>query len=217
MADLQGRAAQAPRGRTPSTGPATSSPTGSSTTPRPTPPSTCRTSWSTRRSRSCTTSCARALARQGITEEAYLKVTGKTDEEIHAEFRPQAEKRVKTLLVLSEIAKVKGVEVPDADVEAEVDRARARYASDRSLVRYFESRARPKLHPEHAPTVADRRAARRRVARRPPRGARDCRTSRTPDEARRWPSRRPAEAAASIGVDRSGSVTPPAAGRSAGA
>ena len=35
-----------------------------------------------------------ALARQGIGEEAYLKVVGKTSEELHGEFRPQAEKRV---------------------------------------------------------------------------------------------------------------------------
>jgi trigger factor len=80
-----------------------------------------------------------ALARQGITEEAYLKVVDKTEEVLHAEFLPQAEKRVKTLLVLSEIAKARGVEVPDADVNAEVARARTRYTQDQSLVRYFES------------------------------------------------------------------------------
>ena len=80
-----------------------------------------------------------ALARQGITEEAYLKVVGKTDEELHAEFRPQAEKRVKTLLVLSEIAKNKNVEVPDSDVQGEIARARTRYAGNANLIRYFES------------------------------------------------------------------------------
>jgi trigger factor len=80
-----------------------------------------------------------ALARQGITEEAYLAVVKKTEEDLHAEFRPQAEKRVKTLLILSEIAKAKGVEVPDADIQAEIDRARSRYANSPNLVRYFES------------------------------------------------------------------------------
>jgi trigger factor len=80
-----------------------------------------------------------ALIRQGIGEEAYLKVTGKTEADLHTELRPEAEKRVKTLLVLTEVAKAKGVEVSDADVEAEVARARSRYASDRNMVRYFES------------------------------------------------------------------------------
>jgi trigger factor len=80
-----------------------------------------------------------ALARQGISEEAYLKVSGKSDAELHADFRPDAEKRVKVLLVLSKIAEAEGVEIPDADVEAEVARGRERYASDQKLVRYFDS------------------------------------------------------------------------------
>jgi trigger factor len=80
-----------------------------------------------------------ALTRQGISEEAYLQVVNKTDEDIHAEFRPQAEKRVKTLLVLTEIAKAKGVDVPESDVQGEIDRARSRYANSPNLIRYFES------------------------------------------------------------------------------
>jgi trigger factor len=80
-----------------------------------------------------------ALARQGVTEEAYLKVLTKTEEDLHAEFRPQAEKRVKTLLTLTEIAKVKGVDVPDSAIEAEITQARSRYADNQSLLKYFES------------------------------------------------------------------------------
>jgi trigger factor len=80
-----------------------------------------------------------ALARQGISFEAYQKVTDKTAEQMREEFRPQAEKRVKTLLVLSEIARAKNVEVPDVDVQTEIDRARERYASNPGLIRYFES------------------------------------------------------------------------------
>ena len=80
-----------------------------------------------------------SIARQGISEEAYLKVTGKTDADLHADFRPDAEKRVKVLLVLSKIAEAEGVTVDDADVEAEVQRGRARYEGDPKLLRYFES------------------------------------------------------------------------------
>jgi hypothetical protein len=43
------------------------------------------------------------------------------------------------LLVLSKIAETEGLTVPDEDVEAEVQRARDRYGSDRKLVGYFES------------------------------------------------------------------------------
>ena len=80
-----------------------------------------------------------ALARQGLDEATYLKVVGKTDADIHTEFRPQAEKRVKTLMVLSEIAKARGVDVPDKDIEGEIERARSRYANNPDLIKYFES------------------------------------------------------------------------------
>src|SRR6185436_15626284 len=80
-----------------------------------------------------------SLARQGITEEAYLKVTGKTDADLHADLRPDAEKRVKVLLVLSKIAEAEGIVVDDAAVDEEVARGRERYAGDQKLVRYFES------------------------------------------------------------------------------
>jgi trigger factor len=79
------------------------------------------------------------LARQGITEEAYLKVVDKTEADLHTEFRPGAEKRVKTLLVLSKVADAEGLEVPEAEVDAEVERGRARYADDPKLLGYFES------------------------------------------------------------------------------
>ncbi len=80
-----------------------------------------------------------SLARQGITEEAYLKVVEKTDADLHADFRPNAEKRVKTLLVLSKIADIEGVEVPAEAIEAEIAQGRERYADDRRLLDYFES------------------------------------------------------------------------------
>jgi trigger factor len=80
-----------------------------------------------------------SLARQGMTEEAYLKAVEKTEADLHAEFRPGAEKRVRTLLVLSKVADVEGVTVPDAEIEAEIDRGRVRYADDAKLLSYFDS------------------------------------------------------------------------------
>ena len=79
------------------------------------------------------------LARQGISEEAYLKAVEKSSDDLHAEFRPNAERRVKTLLVLSKVADAEGLEVPEADVEAEVAQGRERYAGDQRLTAYFES------------------------------------------------------------------------------
>ncbi|HEY7130791.1 MAG TPA: trigger factor [Candidatus Limnocylindrales bacterium] len=80
-----------------------------------------------------------ALARQGISEEAYEKVSGKSHEDLHADFRPDAEKRVRVLLVLSKIAEVEGLQISDADVDAEIAKARVRYDGDQKTLRYFES------------------------------------------------------------------------------
>jgi trigger factor len=80
-----------------------------------------------------------SLARQGITEEAYLKAVEKTNDDLHADFHPNAERRVRTLLVLSKVAEVEGVQVSEADVDAEVEQGRARYAGDPKLTEYFGS------------------------------------------------------------------------------
>ena len=78
------------------------------------------------------------LARQRITEAAYLKAINQTEQDLHAEFRPKAEHRTKVLLVLSKIAEAEGLTVTEADVEAQVAIARARY-DDPKTIRYFES------------------------------------------------------------------------------
>jgi trigger factor len=80
-----------------------------------------------------------ALARQGITEEAYLKATEKTPEQLHADFRPGAQERAKTILVLGKIAEAEGTEVTDADVAGEASRAKQRYANDPKLAVYFDT------------------------------------------------------------------------------
>jgi trigger factor len=79
------------------------------------------------------------LARQGIGEEAYLKAVDKAESDLHTEFRPGAEKRVRTLLVLSKVADEEGVTVPDNEVEAEIERGRERYANEPKLLAYFDS------------------------------------------------------------------------------
>jgi trigger factor len=79
------------------------------------------------------------LARQGISDEAYTKVSGKSHEELHNDFRPDAEKRVRVLLVLSKVAEAENLTIPDTDVEEEIARGRERYAGDQKLLKYFDS------------------------------------------------------------------------------
>jgi trigger factor len=80
-----------------------------------------------------------ALTRQGITEDAYTKVSGKSHEALHDDFRPDAEKRVRVLLVLSKVAEAENLTISDADVQAEIAKGQERYAGDQKLAKYFAS------------------------------------------------------------------------------
>jgi len=79
------------------------------------------------------------LAEQRIGYDEYLRATERDEAKILEEFRPDAERRVKTLLVLSEIAEKEGIEVTDDELEADLDRSRERYADNPRLVTYLES------------------------------------------------------------------------------
>ncbi len=79
------------------------------------------------------------LAEQGIGFEDYLKATERDEAKLPDEYRPDAEKRVKTLLVLSEVAEKEGVQVDDSELEADLTQSRERYAANPRLVAYLES------------------------------------------------------------------------------
>ena len=64
---------------------------------------------------------------QGGKFEDYLKSIKKTPEEMRAEFREQAEVRVKVALVLREVAKAEKIEATDEDVQAEIDKQAKMY------------------------------------------------------------------------------------------
>jgi trigger factor len=79
------------------------------------------------------------LAEQGIGYDDYLRVTERDEAKIRDEMRPDAEKRVKTLLVLSAIADQEKIDVTDEELAAEVEQSAQRYADNPRLVSYLES------------------------------------------------------------------------------
>ena len=150
----------------------------------PTRPSTCPTILVDQEVEVMHDEFRRTLARQGISEAAYLKATEKTEADLHTEFRPRAEQRVKVLLVLSKVAEIEGIDVRDDDVEAQVELARQRYATTRRPSATSSRSA--------AATSSGARCAARRSSRRwstagspPTRITRRCRTSRTTTAVRR--------------------------------
>ena len=80
------------------------------------------------------------LAQQRIGMEQYLALAKQTPEELAAELREPAARRVKTLLVLSAIAEKEGVDASDEEIEAEIADQLARYDNDAKLREYLTSR-----------------------------------------------------------------------------
>jgi len=79
------------------------------------------------------------LAEQGIAYDAYLSATERDETQLVDQFKSDAERRVKTLLVLSEIAEKEGIEVTDEELDADLVRSRQQYADNPRLVSYLES------------------------------------------------------------------------------
>jgi trigger factor len=69
----------------------------------------------------------RNLVYRGQTWQEHLKAEGKTEKEHHEGLRESAEARVKTGLVLGEVAEVEGVTFTDAELSSRIKELKARY------------------------------------------------------------------------------------------
>lgn len=63
---------------------------------------------------------ARRMQQQGLNMEQYFQLTGMTAERMMADLQPQAEKRIKTRLVLEEVVKAENIEVSDERLDEEL-------------------------------------------------------------------------------------------------
>jgi trigger factor len=80
------------------------------------------------------------LAQQRIGMDQYLSLASQTPEELSAELREPASRRVKTLLVLSAIAEKEGIDATDEQIDAEIAEQLARFEDDGKLREYLSSR-----------------------------------------------------------------------------
>jgi len=67
------------------------------------------------------------LSSSGLTMEQYLQAQGQTQEQLETEIRPEAEKRVKLAMILSEIAKIEEMTVSADEIEHEIEQLRVQY------------------------------------------------------------------------------------------
>jgi len=61
------------------------------------------------------------MQRQGISPEMYFQLTGTSEDDLHKQYESEADKRVKTNLVIEAIAKAEGFEASDEDIEKEIN------------------------------------------------------------------------------------------------
>lgn len=75
------------------------------------------------------------MQRQGISPEMYFQLTGTNQDDLHNQYAAEAEKRVRTNLVIEAIAKAEGFDVTDAEVEKEITDLATEYNMEADQVR----------------------------------------------------------------------------------
>ncbi|MGV3161702.1 trigger factor [Streptococcus hyovaginalis] len=75
------------------------------------------------------------MQRQGISPDMYFQLTGTTQDDLHKQYEADADKRVKTNLVIEAVAKAEGFEASEEEVEKEIKDLAAEYQMDEAQVR----------------------------------------------------------------------------------
>ena len=79
------------------------------------------------------------VAKQGLKFDDYLKSTGKNIEDLKKEMHPQAEKRIKTALVMRHIAKKEKIEATEKDIEEELKKSKEMYKTNPEIAKQLET------------------------------------------------------------------------------
>lgn len=75
------------------------------------------------------------MQRQGISSEMYFQLTGTTEEDLRKQYEVDADKRVKTNLVIEAVAKAEGFEATDEEIEKEISDLATEYKMEAEQVR----------------------------------------------------------------------------------
>jgi len=76
---------------------------------------------------------------QGMKFDDYLASIKKSIKDLEKEFRPQAERRVKTAIALREIANLEKIEVPDSEITAQVAEDKERYKNNPEVLKQIST------------------------------------------------------------------------------
>lgn len=87
-----------------------------------------------RESENLTNEARSYIERAGMTWDAYLEQQGKTEGTLAAEYRDEAEKRVKGSLLIEAIAKAESITATSGDIEAEIAQLSRQYGQPREAI-----------------------------------------------------------------------------------
>ena len=82
---------------------------------------------------------ARRMQSQGLSLDMYLKYTGMTVEQMKEQARPEAEKRIRTRLVLEAVAKAENIQISDEKVDEEVAKMAEAYKMEVEKLKSYMS------------------------------------------------------------------------------
>ncbi len=82
---------------------------------------------------------AQRIAQSGLSMEQYMQFSGLTVDQLKAQVRPEAETRIKSSLVLEEIAKVEKIVISDEEMDAHVEKMAAGYGMDAAKMKEMMS------------------------------------------------------------------------------
>ena len=82
---------------------------------------------------------ARRMKSQGLSLDMYLKSTGMTVEQMKEQARPDAEKRIRTRLVLEAVAKAENIQISDEKVDEEVAKMAEAYKMEVEKLKSYMS------------------------------------------------------------------------------
>ncbi len=82
---------------------------------------------------------ARRMQSQGLSLNDYMKYTGMTLKDLQDQSRPQAERRIRTRLVLEAVAKAENIQISDEDVQKEQERMASMYKMELEQVQKLMS------------------------------------------------------------------------------
>ncbi len=75
------------------------------------------------------------MQQQGINPEMYYQITGTTEDDLKKQFAGDADKRVKTSLVLEAVVEAENIEATDEEVAAELKSLAEQYNMEEAAVR----------------------------------------------------------------------------------